>query len=308
MAGKILVLGSSNIDLILKVPRFHQPGETIQAEDLVTAFGGKGANQAIAAKRLGGKVSFITKVGRDGYGESYRRYLIRSGLDPKGILVDKKAATGMALIELAPGGENRIILSPGANAQLTPRDLESLFPLGPGPWVFVAQMEIPLLTVHQALKRARKQGALNVLNPAPALPLSRPILSLVDFLVPNELEAQALTGIPMNGKADLPRIAARLLGQGVSNVIITLGAKGLFFKNRQEEIWMKAFPVKAIDTTAAGDAFVGALAVGISENRPMPEILRWASGAGALATTKLGAQPSLPLKRALMRFLREKQP
>jgi ribokinase len=303
MAKRILVLGSSNVDLILRIPRFHDPGETILGENLVTVFGGKGANQAIASKRLGGKVGFITKLGMDFYGKSYRHYLIENGLPRKFLLQDKKLPTGIALIEVNPQGENRIIVSPGANSFLSTKDLKSFTQVWKGIRVFVAQLEIPLQTVSLALQAAKDQDALTLLNPSPSIPLPSALLSLVDFLVPNEWEAQSLTGIKMKRDQDLPKMAKSLLSRGVKNVVITLGPKGLFFKNREEEICLEAFRVKAVDTTAAGDAFMGALACGLSEGKPIPEVLRFANGAGALATTKLGAQPSLPRRKDLESFL-----
>ncbi len=303
MAKNILVLGSSNIDLLLRIPRFHQPGETITAKNLVTVFGGKGANQAISAKRLGGKVSFITKLGNDSYGKSYRKYLVENGLPGKFLLQERKLPTGVALIEVNPKGENRIIVSPGANGSLSRKDLQKFSRIWQGVNVFMAQLEIPLPTVKMALEAAKNHGTLTLLNPSPSIPLPPELLSLVDFLVPNELEAQPLTGIKMRGDEDLPRIAKRLLAGGVKNVVITLGPKGLFFKNMDEEFWMKAFRVKAVDTTAAGDAFMGALAVGLSEGKTIPDVLAFASAGGALAATKLGAQPSLPVRWQLERFL-----
>ena len=307
MGGKILVLGSSNMDLILRIPRFHNPGETILGENLVTAFGGKGANQAIASKRLGGKVSFITKLGTDPYGHTYYKYLIANGLDPKGILKDRECPTGVALIELNPKGENRIIVSPGANGVLTPEDLRRLTPAFNGTKVFVTQLEIPLATVKTALRMARRNEAITLLNPSPATLLPKELFASVDFLVPNEWEAQFLTRIKMKKEGDIPKIAGRLLRMGVKNVVITLGPKGLFFKNEKEEIRMEAFQVKVVDTTAAGDAFMGALACGLSEGQPIQEALKLANTAGALATTKLGAQPSLPRQQDLERFLRRQQ-
>ena len=304
MAGRILILGSSNIDFILRIPRFPQPGETLQAIGFAKAFGGKGANQAVAARALGGKVTLITQLGFDEDGRSYRKYLLRRGFDPRGILQDSRSSSGMAFIELTPNGENRIIISPGANGTLTPQILPTSSHLWKDLQVFVTQLEIPLETVQYGIEMAKQSGARILLNPAPALPLPQRLLAQVDFLVPNEIEAQVLTGIPWKKKEDLPRIATRLLDQGAGNVIITLGSKGLFFKNRREEIRMGAIPVKAIDTTAAGDAFVGALAVGLAQKKPLREILRLANGTGALACLKLGAQPSLPGKSELMRFLR----
>jgi ribokinase len=304
MRKKILVLGNSNVDFVFKIPRFHDPGETILAENLVTFFGGKGANQAITAKRLGGNVHFITKVGNDLYGKSYRHYLIENGLDQKLILEDKKLPTGMAVIELTPKGENRIIAFLGANGSLSVNDLKRLERYWKGVDVFVTQLEIPFSTVEKGLKMAKEKGALTLLNPSPPVQLPSHVLSSVDFIVPNEMEAQLLTGIKWKGDREIRKMAEKFLDQGVKNVVITLGSKGLFFKNRSEEVWMNAFRVNVIDTTAAGDAFLGALASGLSENKPIREVLRFANGAGALATTKLGAQPSLPHRRELDMFLK----
>jgi ribokinase len=303
MRGKILVLGNSNVDFVFRIPRFHDPGETILAENLAIVFGGKGANQAITAKRLGGDVHLITKVGTDHYGKSYRHYLIKNGLDQKLILQDKKLLTGTAVIELTPKGENRIVSFLGANGSLSLKDLKRLERYWKGVEVFVIQLEIPLSTVERGLEIAKARGALTLLNPSPPVPLSPRFLSLVDFIVPNEVEAQLLAGIKWKEDQDIRKMAETFLNQGVKNVVITLGPKGLFFKNRNEEIWMKAFKVKVIDTTAAGDAFLGALANGLSENKPIREVLKIANGAGALATTKLGAQPSLPFRKDLDRFL-----
>ena len=303
MEENILVLGSSNIDLILRVPDVHRPGETIQGENVVTVLGGKGANQALAARRLGGKVSFMTKVGDDHYGQAYRWYLIKNGFDRRYILRGKDIPTGMAFIELNQDGENRIIISPGANASFSGRDLRKLKP----PWnkfnIFVAQLEIPLTTVRISLQMAKAHGVLTLLNPSPPVRLPADMLSTVDVLVPNELEAQYLSGVRIKGNADLRKAADRLLKMGAKNVVITLGSKGLFFKNKNQEIRMEAFRVKAVDSTAAGDAFMGALACGLTRERPIQAVLQFANAAGALATTKLGAQPSLPLKRELHLFL-----
>jgi ribokinase len=303
MIKKILVLGSSNVDLILKIPRFHNPGETIRCKNLITVFGGKGANQAITAKQLGGDTLLVTKVGNDPYGKSYRQYLTQKGLDPKLILEDKKLPTGMAVIELTQSGENRIIASLGANGSLSIRDLKTLSPYWKGVGIFITQLEIPIETVEMGLKLAKNHQALTLLNPSPAIKLSPQLLSLVDFIVPNEVEAQFLTGIKLKKDEDIRKIARRLLEMGPKNVVITLGLKGLFFKNEVEEIRMKAFKVKVIDTTAAGDAFMGGLSCGLSENRPIRDVLTFANAAGALATTKLGAQPSLPSRKEVEHFL-----
>ena len=303
MSKRILVLGNSNVDFVFRIPRFHDPGETILAESLGIFFGGKGANQAITAKRLGGNVQFITKVGNDHYGKAYRHHLIKSGLNRKLILEDKKLPTGTAVIELTTKGENRIIAFLGANGSLSVNDLRRIEQHWSGVGVFVTQLEIPLETVDRGLRTAKDQGAVTLLNPSPPIPLASYILSTVDFIVPNEVEAQLLTGIKWKGDREIRKMANRLLDMGAKNVIITLGPKGLFFKNRNEELWMKAFRVNVVDTTAAGDAFLGGLATSLSENKPIQEALKFANGAGALATTKLGAQPSLPSRRELESFL-----
>ena len=303
MANKILVLGSSNIDLILRIPRFHQPGETIRGDEVVIAFGGKGANQAIAAKRLGGRVGFVTKLGEDHYGATYRWYLSKNGLNGRCLLMDKELPTGMAFIELIPKGENRIIVSPGANGSLSEKDLERLVNLWKGVNVFVAQLEIPLPTVKLGLQTAKSQGALTLLNPSPPVPLPSHILSLVDFLILNAWEGQSLSKMKMKRERDLRKMAQKLLNMGAKNVVITLGANGLFFRSRDEEIRMKAFRVKVVDSTAAGDAFMGGFACGLAEGKTIQEVLEFASAAGSLATTKLGAQPSLPFRKELEMFL-----
>jgi ribokinase len=304
MGKKILILGSCSVDLVFNIPRFHHPGETILAENQATFFGGKGANQAVASKRLGGNVCFISKVGNDLYGKSYRQHLIKRGLDRRLILEDRKLPTGMAVIELTPEGENRIIASLGANGSLSVKDLKRLQSCWRGVDVFVTQLETPLATVERGLRLAKGQGSLTLLNPSPPAQPSPRFLSLVDFIVPNEIEAQSLTGMKWKCDRDIRKMAARLLEMGVRNVVITLGPKGLFFKNRNEEIWMDAFRVKVMDTTAAGDTFLGALATSLAENKPIREALKFANGAGALATTKLGAQPSLPSRPELLSFLK----
>jgi ribokinase len=305
MKEKILVLGSSNIDCVLRIARFHQPGETIRGRDPIIVFGGKGANQAIAARRLGTKVGFVTKLGHDHYGETYRWYLIKNGLERRYLLRDEELPTGMAFIELIPKGENRIVVSPGANASLSGRDLKGAVKDWKGVQVFLTQLEIPLLTVKSGLQMARAQGILTLLNPSPPLAPATNLFSFVDYLVLNQWEAQLFSRTRIMETSDLRKVAQKLLHLGARNVVITLGSRGLFFRNRQEEIRMKAFRVEVVDSTAAGDAFMGGLACGLLEGKEIHEALEFASGAGALAATKLGAQPSLPFRKELEGFLRK---
>jgi ribokinase len=307
MGKRILVIGSANVDFILRIPRFHKAGETILGEDAVTAFGGKGANQALAAKRLGGTVDFLTALGDDAHGKAYRKYLIRNGFQAKSLLTEPKKPTGMALIEIVPGGENRIIVSPGANGAFPPRCLKEAGQVWEGVGVLVLQLETPLDTVRAALEAAKRKRILTILNPAPARQLSTRVLSTVDYLVPNETEAQEIAGMKIKEKAGLSAAASELLRRGAKNVIITLGEKGAYFNNRLEEIRVEAFRVKAVDTTAAGDAFVGALAWGLSQGMDMEEILIHANAAGALTATRLGAQPSLPTIAEVRGFLSERR-
>jgi ribokinase len=234
--------------------------------------------------------------------------LIKNGLNRKLILKDRKLPTGMAVIELTPEGENRIIAFLGANGSLSVKDLKRFQSCWRGIDVFVTQLEIPLATVEKGLRLAKEQGSLTLLNPSPPAQLSSRFLSWVDFIVPNEMEAQSLTGISWKDDRDIRKMAGRLLEMGAKNVVITLGPKGLFFKNRNEELWMDAFEVNVTDTTAAGDAFLGALATGLAENQPIREALKFANGAGALATTRLGAQPSLPFRKKLLSFLKNHAP
>lgn len=303
MKKKILIVGNSNIDFIFKVPHLHSSGETIIADHMITAFGGKGANQAITLKKLGAKVIFLTKLGNDLYGERYRRYLIKKGINSKWILMDKNLPTGMAIIELSSDGQNRIVVSPGANASLSSKDIDKIHL----PWedinIFLTQLETPLDTVIACLKIARENRTVTLLNPSPAKKLPSKILSMVDFLIPNEVEAEILSGLKIRKDRDVRNIGCLLCKMGSSNVVITLGERGVFFKNRYEEIWMEAFKVNVVDTTAAGDAFIGAFAYGINKGWPIRKVLRFANASGALATTKLGAQPSIPNKKTLDQFL-----
>jgi ribokinase len=215
--------------------------------------------------------------------------------------------TGIALIEVISSGENRILVSPGANGSLSPRDLGKFSSAFEEAGIFVTQLETPMESVIKGVKMAKKAGAITLLNPAPAQHIPGGVLAYVDYLVPNETETETLTGLMIKEERDVAAAAAKLLDRGVKNVVITLGRRGAFFKNREDEFWAEGFPVKSEDTTAAGDAFVGAFACGLAEERKIPEILKFANAAGALTTTRLGAQPSLPSRKEVEKLLRKKK-
>lgn len=296
----ILVVGSLNADLVIRVSRFPNAGETIQGSDLLTFPGGKGANQAVAAARLGERVTMIGRVGQDTLGEYLLDCMNANQIDTRLIQRDA-AATGTAIILLDEQGENRIVLSPGANGHITPSDLESVsfadFDL------LLLQLEIPTETVLSAAQNAHQAGVRVILNPAPARPLPEGLLPNVDFLIPNESELSHLTGLPITDISSAQAAARQFLRQGVQTVIVTLGEQGALIVQPNESHHIPAFPVQVVDTTAAGDAFIGGLVSALQRNFPLEEAVRFANACGALATTRLGAQPSLPTWEEVMAFL-----
>ncbi len=300
----ILVLGSLNLDLIVRTPRLPAPGETILGSAFLTAPGGKGANQAVAAAKLGAPVKMIGRVGADDFGKTLRHTLSAVGVDTQYLVTDDAAATGVASIWVDDNGQNSIIVAPGANARVGRADVDAAAAAFSSAAVVVAQLEIPLDTVQHAFQAARKHNCLAILNPAPAQPLSRKILELVDLIIPNETEAAQLTGQHVHDFESAQNAANVLKQMGARRVLITLGAKGAVFCDEAAPAQtLPPFPVQAVDTTAAGDAFVGALAAALARNQDWTTSLREASAAGALAATKLGAQPSLPTRAELDEFL-----
>lgn len=300
----ILVIGSLNMDLIVRTPRIPAPGETILGHTFSTAPGGKGANQAVAAAKLGAPVKMIGRLGADEFGKTLRSQLNAVGVDAQFIAEDTQAATGVALISVDDGGQNSIIVVPGANANVAKSDVDAARDAIRDARVVVAQLEIPLDTVGYAMRVAHNAGALTILNPAPAQPLARDILQDVDVLVPNETEASQLTGMAVTDFDSASLAAKGLRDMGAHRVIITLGDKGaLWLDENAEPQLIPPYLVQPIDTTAAGDAFVGALAAALGRSQDWQTSLRMASAAGALAATKLGAQPSLPTRAELEDFM-----
>jgi ribokinase len=299
----VTVVGSANIDFTVPVPRLPSPGETVLGGDLAVSHGGKGANQAVAASRAGATVAFMAKVGRDGHGHEIRRHLLASGLSLDAIVEDPEVPSGVAFILVEPQGGNQIVVAPGSNMRLTPADLEPYTCLLQGCRVLLTQLETPLDTVRHALGQARRARAVTVLNPAPARPLPDEVYPLVDYLTPNESEATALSGIQVRGVASAREAARRFLAGGCRGAIITMGAAGAVVATQDMAWHYPAFPVEAVDSTAAGDAFNGVLAARLARGEPLEEAVRWAGAAGALACTRRGAQESLPDMGALKEFL-----
>jgi ribokinase len=301
--SRIAVVGSSNTDMVVRTPGIPRPGETILGGEFIMAAGGKGANQAVAAARAGGEVTFIARVGDDIFGRRAMEGFIRDGIRVDHIVRDKRAPSGVALIFVAPDGENSIVVAPGANARLSPADIGRAANVITQAGILVLQLEIPLDTVTEAAKLASAAGVPVILNPAPARPLDDSLLARITILTPNETEAEFLTGISIRRKSDMMRAAIALLDKGVKAVLITLGAKGVFAATQEKMEVVPAFKVNPVDTTAAGDAFNGALAVALAENRPLFDAVRFAEAAAALSTTKPGAQPSLPARGDIEKFL-----
>ncbi len=295
--ARLLVIGSANTDMVVKTDRFPQPGETVLGGQFFMFPGGKGANQAVAAARMGGQVTFIGKVGRDVFGEQTLQGLKAEGIDIQYFGTDETVASGVALITVDAKGENEIVVAPGANAALTRDDIAAAEDAFAAADIVLMQLEISQEAIDAAADIAAAAGKKIVLNPAPARLLTDALLAKLYLITPNETEAVILTGIDMDSDADLPRMADFLLQKGVQNVVITLGARGAYFHNAHQQHWAEAPRVEAIDTTAAGDVFNGALAVGLAEGMDWESALALACRAGAIAVTRMGAQASAPYRR-----------
>ncbi|HET6568889.1 MAG TPA: ribokinase [Rhodothermales bacterium] len=299
----ILVVGSANMDLVVTCERFPQPGETILAGDFAMHAGGKGANQAVACARLGGDVSFLGKLGRDIYADRLRESLSANKVDSKFLLTDPVASTGVALITVNREGENQIVVVPGSNMKLSPADVEASAESFLTADVVLLQLEIPLETVEAAAALARSLGKRVVLNPAPAGHLPPSLLQHIDVITPNETEAAILTGLPIRDTASAERAARKLMDFGVRNVVVTLGGRGCLLVTPDDTVRYPAARVTAVDTTAAGDAFNGALAVALVDGQDLHDAVRFACAAGTLAVTKAGAQEAMPSRSEVQALL-----
>jgi len=291
------------MDLVVRTPRFAKPGETLTGNDFYTAAGGKGANQAVAAAKLSGKSIMIGRVGKDIFGNDLRDNLKKNGVDVSAVSIDDARPTGTALITVDENAENTIIIIPGANGAVAERELEVLDTVLTDISILMLQLEIPLETIVSAAKQAKKQNAKVLLDPAPAQELPDELLELCDYITPNETEAKILTGIEISNTNDAKRAAEELKCRGAKAVIIKMSSNGSFFFDGTEEIMYPAFAVRPVVTVAAGDAFNGGLAAAFSEEKSLNEVLQWANAAGAISTTKPGAQPSMPSRQELLEFI-----
>ncbi len=304
---KILVVGSSNTDLIIKVPEIPRPGETLLGGEFTTVPGGKGANQAVAASRAGGEVIFITSVGDDPYGEEAVRGYQLDNIDTHNVKVCRNTPSGVALITVSARGENSIAVASGANAKLEPQDLEDAEEAFDEATVMLVQLETPMGTVGKAVELCRDLETTVILNPAPAAVIPDEILAATDIITPNETEAEKLTGITVTDEEEAEKAAEVLHEKGVPTVIITMGAAGAFLSHKPAGMkkMVRGFRVNAEDSTAAGDVFNGQLAVALTEGKNLEEAVLLANAAAALSVQKLGAQSSIPRREETDYFLEE---
>lgn len=296
--GHIVVVGSINMDLVVRAPHLPQPGETIIGSDFRTFPGGKGANQAVAAARLGGHVKMIGRVGSDAFGEQLLQTLRADRIDTTFVQRDTAAPSGVALITVEEAGQNTIVVASGANARVTPDDVGAASTAFAGASVLLLQLECPLQTVRSAIEAAKRQQVRVILNPAPSQPLDASLLSQVDYLVPNQIELALLTQ-----SGSLEEGVKRLKARGVKQVVVTLGGDGVAVFDDDGVYQLPPHRVSVVDTTAAGDAFVGGFAVALVEGKSTRAAAEWGNAAGALAVTRAGAQPSLPARAELEQFL-----
>ena len=300
---KIVVVGSSNTDVVVRTPHLPAPGETVLASSMSTVQGGKGANQAVAAARLGADVVFVARVGDDGYGDAALAAFKADGIDTAYVTLDSNQPTGTAIIGVdETTGENSIFVVSGANGCVSVEDVESASSAIASADILVCQLEVPLAAIETALRIAHKAGVPSILNPSPVQPLSPEILKIVTVLVPNEGEAQLLAG--ETALKELGEIGEALRSQGVGTVLITLGKEGALLV---DESGARRFPgvvvTEVVDTTGAGDCFTGALAVALAEGQGIERAVKFASAAAAISVTRAGAQPSLPYRNEVDRKL-----
>jgi ribokinase len=302
-AARVVVIGSSNTDMVVKAARIPQPGETVLGGQFVMVPGGKGANQAVAAARLGAEVTLVARLGDDLFAEASMRSFRAAGIRTEAVIRDPEAASGVALILVDEGGENAIAVAPGANARLTPADVDRAEAAIRAADVVALQLEVPMATVLHALRLAKRHGRTVILNPAPTALVPDEALELADFLTPNETEAEMLLGGGAAGLGGIAATAEALRAKGAGTVIVTLGREGAFVVDASGSFHVAGRHVEVVDTTAAGDAFTGALACALGEGQKLATALAFATAAAALSVTRIGAQSSLPNRAEVEAFL-----
>lgn len=300
--GNILIVGSSNTDLIATVKNFPSAGETIVGKSFLQAMGGKGANQAVAAHKLGGQVKFITCLGKDANGQNALNYYKGEGLDVSSSMIVDDVPSGTAIILVDDKGENCIVITPGANNMLSPEYILEIENQIAAADMVVLQMEIPYETVKAVCNIAHKNYKKIMLNVAPARQLDADLIKKIDILVVNETEAEIISGVKIEAIGE-EALVDTLLAMGAGTVVLTLGKKGCLLKNRQEIYYIPAFNVVALDSTAAGDTFCGALSAELSKGHGWQEALKFATAASAICVTRMGAQPSIPTEKEVREFL-----
>lgn len=301
--NRLVVLGSVNADHVLRVPHFPRPGETLTGHSYQVVPGGKGANQAVAAARLGAPVAFIARIGDDAIGQQMRNGFALDGIDVSAVELDEQLPTGIAIIYVSDEGENSIGISAEANGALSPAMVKRHETLIADAHTLLLQLEVPLESVFEAASLARSHGTRVVLNPAPARPLPADLLALVDLITPNQTEAELLTGVKVTDEASAAQAATRFHQMGIADVMITLGSQGVYCSNARQQQLIPGFRVEAVDTTAAGDTFNGALLAAELAGADFNDAVRFAHGAAALSVTKFGAQSSIPSKVEVDTFL-----
>lgn len=296
---KVIVIGSSNVDMVVKTSHLPAPGETILGGEFLMNQGGKGANQAVAVKRMGGNLIFMAKLGNDLFGQQSVAYFNKEGIDTRYISLDEKSASGVALISLDAHAENSIVVASGANMLLNEQDVDKVVEeMYEGDFLLM-QLEIPIQTVVYAARKAFEKGVKVVLNPAPACSLPKELFRYLYMITPNRIEAEMLTGIKIINDTDTEKVAETIRVMGVKNVIITLGSKGCLIQEDGVSYRVDACKVEPVDTTAAGDTFNGALCVGLAEGMDLRQAAVLASKASSIAVTRMGAQSSIPYREEL---------
>ena len=304
MNRRILVIGSSNADMIVRLPKLPALGETVTDGEFMQTFGGKGANQAVAAARAGGRVTFLTCLGRDAFGDAMLRNFRRDGIDVSGVVRTDRTPSGAALVMFDRRGDNYLAVAPGANYQMTPRNIEAADELIRRSAMIVMQLEVPVDTTRKALTLAARAGVPVLFNYAPARTRQIAVSSHMSGLVVNEVEAEALSGLPVGNRRQACAAARKLLAKGPRYVIVTLGRRGACVVNQEGGFHVPAFKVEPVDSTAAGDTYCGALAVALLDGGSLRAAAQYAAAAAAISVTRMGAQPSIPTRGEILGFMK----